>query len=209
MLTKIVVLLAVFLVAGIQCKAVGPNDDVPLNEPLPVPEKSTSAKTTEEELEQLVLSIWGLPCITDLQCSAISYCDRSVGISHHLSLGNLDLDGQCRPSYKFCFWLWILGAAMLFLVLCSWRMKNLNPAVMQNLNPAVMQNPNLDVLFEIHEESLEKNEHVSHDEKHLSHDEKLQSHDEKLQSHDEKHLSHDVKLQSHDEKHLSQVLFIM
>ena len=97
MLTKIAVLVAILQLASVNCKAVGDHDDVPLDEehePLPAPERSTNAKTTQEEFEQLVQSIWGLPCISDLQCSAISYCDRSVGISHQITLGNLDIDGQ-------------------------------------------------------------------------------------------------------------------
>ena len=59
---------------------------------------------------------YGGICIKDDNClSPIAYCDKNAGATAGV-LGNLAVDGQCRPN----IWVWIVlaGIVLLFLGAC-------------------------------------------------------------------------------------------
>ena len=69
----------------------------------------------EKEVQDMFEKFWGGICISDDQClEAVAFCDKSAGKSASV-LGNLAVDGQCRPN----IWIWIALAAVVLLLLGS------------------------------------------------------------------------------------------
>jgi len=67
-----------------------------------------------KEINGFFKSIWGGTCITNDQCLAapyVAYCDKEAGVVGSI-IGDLPV---CRPS----IWMWIIIAAIAFLLLLS------------------------------------------------------------------------------------------
>merc|ERR1712130_1089010 len=69
----------------------------------------------EQEVSDFIEKFWGGICISDDQClEVVAFCDNTAGKSASI-MGDLALDGQCRP----VIWIWIALAAVILLLLGS------------------------------------------------------------------------------------------
>ena len=70
----------------------------------------------ERELKGIMDKFYGGVCVQDDNClTPIAYCDKNAGATAGV-LGNLAIDGQCRPN----IWVWLVlaGIVLLFLGAC-------------------------------------------------------------------------------------------
>merc|ERR1712243_5241 len=76
---------------------------------------SDDLEKVQEEVAGMIEKFWGSICISDDQClEVVSFCDKTAGKSASI-MGNLALDGQCRP----VIWVWVVLAAIILLFLGS------------------------------------------------------------------------------------------